>query len=149
MTFETKDSGKRVQFATGMQRDTSEDKPRFDLITPQALPYNATMRYRRAMLMARGAVKYTSRNWESAATQEELDRFMESAERHFEQWKAGETDEDHAAAVQFNMDGAEYVKWRLASNAPPVFTSTEWDNAAESVKGGRLPEDWVRRLRHG
>lgn len=113
--FETKDSGKRMQFETGMQRDTNEGKPRFDLIRPLDLPYNEQLLTRWAKLMARGAEKYSSRNWEKAETQEELDRYMDSAARHFEQWMAGETDEDHCAAVMFNLTGAEYVKYKLRS----------------------------------
>jgi hypothetical protein len=64
------------------------------------------------MLMARGAEKYDERNWEQAAGDEEYGRFLESAFRHFMQWFNGELDEDHAAAVLFNIMGAEYVKWR-------------------------------------
>ena len=111
--FTTKDSGERVEYSTGMQRDTTTGKPRFDLITPANQTYTETMRYRSAMLMARGAEKYGGRNWEKASTQDELDRFLQSAERHFEQWVRGETDEDHAAAVIFNITGAEYVKGRI------------------------------------
>lgn len=63
--------------------------------------------------MQRGAEKYGERNWENAKTWEELDRFEASAFRHFIQWIDGERDEDHAAAVIFNIAAAEYVKERL------------------------------------
>ena len=53
------------------------------------------------------------RNWMKAREQEELDRFKESALRHFLQWYDGDTDEDHAAATIFNMNGAEYVKEQI------------------------------------
>jgi hypothetical protein len=39
----------------------------------------------------------------------EYDRFRESAFRHFMLWYLGHVDEDHAAAVFFNINGAEYV----------------------------------------
>ncbi len=55
----TKDSGKRQQFDTGMQRDTQDGKPRFDLIAPLDLPYEEQMLTRWAKLMARGAAKYS------------------------------------------------------------------------------------------
>ena len=106
MNFETKDSGVRQQFSTGMVRDTSVDKPRYDLIYMPMLK-------RWAELMSRGAVKYGARNWEKASTVEELNRFKESAFRHFVQWISGDTDEDHGAAVLFNISGAELVKERL------------------------------------
>lgn len=104
--FETKDSGKRQEFSTGMVRDTQEGKPRYDLIWLPGIR-------RVAELMGRGAVKYNSRNWEKASTQEELDRFKESAIRHMYQYLEGDVSEDHMAAVVFNLFGAEYVKTKL------------------------------------
>jgi len=54
-------------------------------------------------------------NWHNASTEEDLQRFKRSAMRHFFQWWYGEDDEDHAAALFFNVQGAEYVRSRLAS----------------------------------
>lgn len=104
--FKTKDSGKRKEFKSGMVRDTQEDKPRYDLVY---LP----MLTRLAELHNRGAKKYGERNWEKAHTEEELVRFKSSAFRHMVQWLSGEVDEDHAAAVLFNINGAEMVKDKL------------------------------------
>jgi hypothetical protein len=101
-----KDSGKRVEFATGMVRDTQEGKPRFDLLD---IPFLT----RWAAHMAAGAVKYGEENWRKASTAEELTRFKASAFRHFIQWFVGETDEDHAAAIAFNVSAAEMVKGKL------------------------------------
>ena len=111
--FETKDSGQRAEFATGMVRDTSEGKARFDLIHPLGIPYKEQILTRFAELMARGAKKYTQRNWEKAGTQEELDRFKESAARHFEQWFNGEVDEDHAVAVFFNIMAYDATVYKM------------------------------------
>lgn len=104
--FETKDSGKRVKFDSGMNRDTDEGKPRYDLIWLPGLK-------RYAELMARGAKKYGERNWEKANSQEEMNRFRASAARHFMQWMSGELDEDHASAVKFNIDAYERTKEKL------------------------------------
>lgn len=104
--FVTKDSGKRQVFSTGMRRDTQDDKPRFDLV-------DMVMLERWAALMQRGAVKYTEDNWRKAKTPAELKRFKASAFRHFIQWFSGQDDEDHAAAVFFNIAGAEMVKTKL------------------------------------
>lgn len=105
--FVTKDSGARMEFDSGMKRDTSNNKARYDLTY---LP----MFKRWAELMGRGAVKYGARNWEKAAGQAEYERFKESAFRHFMQWFLGECpEEDHAAAVFFNISGAEYVKGKF------------------------------------
>lgn len=92
----TKDSGKRVKFASGFNRDTNEGKPRFDLI-----PYELLTRV--AELYTRGAVKYDENNWRKAETEQEINRFKESAWRHFIAWSAGQEDEDHLSGTVFNL----------------------------------------------
>lgn len=90
--FVTKDSGKRAEFATGAVRDTNEGKGRFDLVTPIGLK-------RLAQLYERGAKKYGPRNWEKGIP---LWRYLDSAERHLNDFKAGDRAEDHLAAVAWN-----------------------------------------------
>lgn len=107
MSFETKDSGKREQFTSGMVRDTQDGKTNFALVA------DGPLLKRWAELMTRGAVKYEKRNWMKAGGEAEYDRFRESAFRHFMQWYNGDIDEDHAAAVAFNINGAEYVNDKL------------------------------------
>ena len=96
-----------------MQRDIQEGKPRFDLIFPKIMPYKEQCITRFAELMARGATKYDARNWEKASGEKEMERFKASATRHFIQWLCNEEDEDHLVATWFNMQGYEYVKWKL------------------------------------
>jgi len=102
--FVVKDSGVREQFDSGMVRDTAEGKTNF------ALVLDGPMFWRWATHLTKGAVKYAARNWMKARGDAELERFKESAFRHFMQWYNGEEDEDHAAAVFFNINGAEYVR---------------------------------------
>lgn len=113
--FITRDSGERATFDSGMQRDISTGKPRYDLI-----PYEMLRRW--ADLYARGAEKYDERNWEKAGPAEliqkeatpELERFKESAFRHFVDWFYGKNgEEDHAAAVLWNVAAYEEIKTRL------------------------------------
>lgn len=111
--FKTLDSGKRQEYSSGMHRDLAESKPRFDLINPKEMPYNETLLYRWAMLMQRGAIKYTERNWEKANSIEELNRFKASAWRHFVQAMSGENDEDHFSAICFNINAIIYLMWKL------------------------------------
>lgn len=106
--FVVKDSGKRTQFESGMVRDVATDK------TNVALVFDGPMFWRWAVHLTKGAVKYAKRNWMQASGAEELERFRESAARHFIQWYRGDVDEDHAAAVMFNINGVEYVRERLA-----------------------------------
>lgn len=111
--FITKDSGKRKNFESGMVRDTQENKIRWHKVA------DGPMLKRWAELLTRGAVKYPdddttgTPNWTKANGPEELFRFRESAFRHFMQWYNGDDDEDHAAAVYFNLNGAEYVKEKI------------------------------------
>lgn len=107
-----KDSGERLNFASGMVRDIQTDKPRFDLVIPKGMPYTELMLTRWAELLRKGAIKYAERNWELADSDDELERAYASAFRHFIQWFTGETDEDHAAAVFFNITEVEYIKWK-------------------------------------
>lgn len=109
--FGVKDSGKRLEFASGMVRDTTEGKLNWLLVRP------GPMLRRWAAHLTTAAAKYDNtrqpgepRNWQLARGRAELERFQESAARHFESWLNGERDEDHAAGVFFNINGAEYVE---------------------------------------
>lgn len=111
-SFITKDSGQRQEYDSGMRRDIQEGKPRYDLVIPLDMKEHMLKRW--AMLLERGMAKYGYRNWELANSPEEMIRFQSSAFRHFVQWMDGEEDEDHAAAVFFNIQAYEYLKEKLA-----------------------------------
>ena len=122
MNIQTLDSGHRLAFDSGMERSTDEGKINY------LLTRDGPMFKRWAELLTRGARMYSPRNWTKASGEAEFMRFMESASRHFEQWVnqalTGEPDgydddgnpfwEDHAAAVFFNVNGAEYVKEKMS-----------------------------------
>ena len=108
--FTVKDSGERTAFPSGMARDTETGKPSYDLV------FDGPMLTRWAKHLTKGAEKYTSKNWMKASSAEELERFRRSAARHFAQWMNGELDEDHAAAVYFNICGYEYTLEKLNEN---------------------------------
>lgn len=101
------DSGQRVEYDSGMVRDIADHKINYLLVR------DGPLFKRWAALLTAGAKKYTDRNWMLANGREELDRFRQSACRHFEQYLSGDTDEDHAAAVLFNINAAEYVREKL------------------------------------
>jgi hypothetical protein len=115
--YETKDSGSRIRTASGMQREAKTEQPRFDLLVPLKVPYQDQLLTRAAALVERGARKYDSRDWEQASTPAEAEEFRDSAFRHFMQWMCGEADEDHAAAVVFNVLAAESTAYVIASRA--------------------------------
>lgn len=119
--FIIKDSGKREEFSSGMVRDTG-DKPRFLRIL------TGPMAIRWAEHLHKGSKKYPDvkpgvPNWTLAAGEVELQRFKESALDHMVKWLRGDRDEDHAAAIFFNVNGAEYVQDKIAS--APVAGITE------------------------
>lgn len=88
-----KDSGERQDFETGAVRDIQVGKPRFDLIPLGPLR-------RLADHYAAGAEKYGDNNWRKGIP---MQRTLASLERHLADWKEGKTDEDHGAAVLWNM----------------------------------------------
>ena len=128
MTFGVKDSGKRQEFVGGMVRDTTEGK--LDYTRLLAGP----MLERWAIHLAKGAEKYPDvspgvANWTLAVGDGIYQRFRQSALRHMIQWLRGDTDEDHAAAVMFNLNGAEYVRQH------PPYEWTDIDSSGTSMPG--------------
>ncbi len=93
MIYDTKDSGKREEMATGSVRDTREGKGRFDLISPFAMT-------RIAGVYERGATKYAARNWEKG---QPFSRLLDSATRHLNSFAKGWVDEDHLAQAAWNL----------------------------------------------
>lgn len=88
-----KDSGKRTTTDTGAQRERDPEKGRYDLISPLAL-------HRLAIVMAKGANKYSDRNWEKGMP---MSWYLDSALRHLNQYLSGKRDEDHAGQAMFNV----------------------------------------------
>ncbi len=117
MAFEVKDSGKREEFASGMVRDTQSGKLEYDRM------FDGPMADRWTALLTKAATeKYLDSadgtpNWMLADSPAELKRARKSVVRHLRQWLRGDVDEDHAAAVMFNLNLAEYVKLRIAEKS--------------------------------
>lgn len=110
--FTIKDSGKRQEFASGMVRDTAEGKVNYLAVL------DGPMYDRWAIHITKGKVKYPDvrpgvANWTLAAGIEELQRAKESLARHYRQYTRGDKDEDHGAAIFFNVNLIEYIKEKL------------------------------------
>lgn len=90
---ELHDSGERRKFTSGAVRDRGGRKPRPDLISPHA-------QMREGMIMTLGAEKYKTRNWELGLP---ISECLASTQRHIEQYKRGDTDEDHIAQARWNL----------------------------------------------
>ena len=126
MNYSVKDSGQRQQFDSGMVRDTDANKIDYTLVL------DGPMFERWAAHLTKGAGKYAPRNWMLASGDAEYQRFRQSAFRHFLAWMQGETDEDHGAAVVFNINGAEFVKAKAgeADRRAPKLQQSEMDHVA-------------------
>jgi hypothetical protein len=128
--FTVKDSGKREQYESGMVRDVTEGKTNWSLVA------DGPMLKRWATHLSKGALKYSPRNWMKAGGVGEYERARESAFRHFMQWFYGATDEDHAAAVMFNINLAEYTKERMSEvSTEAVLSGNELTEEAAAFSG--------------
>ena len=124
--YVVEDSGERESFDSGMVRDTADDKLDHNIIQ------YGPMRMRWIIHLDTARAKYPDiglgiPNWTLADSIEEFNRFLVSAGRHFDHWRdarlvelvnwsregifqAVQTPEDEAAAVYFNINGAEHVR---------------------------------------
>jgi dATP/dGTP diphosphohydrolase, N-terminal len=122
MTTEHKlaDSGARQVTDNGFMREPEIDKPDY-LRVLQARGLDlvpAELIERIAEHYFQGGLKYTPNNWMRGTDSESLERNRRSAARHFVQWLHGETDEDHLAAVVWNLITYEINK--RAGNPPTL-----------------------------
>lgn len=81
------------EFSTGAQRDQATGKMRMSLVPQQELK-RVMKRY------LDGAEKYGENNWMKGMP---LSVFYDCAHRHLDAWWRGDDQEDHAAAVVWNM----------------------------------------------
>ncbi len=88
-----KDGGERTNFETGATREITNNKGRFDLISPIFL-------IRLAKHYQNGAKKYSERNWEKGLP---LNSYIDSALRHLITYLEGCREEDHLAAAAWNI----------------------------------------------
>lgn len=118
--FTVKDEGRRELFASGMVREPDNGKIDYTRIM------DGPMYDRWAFHLSKGAIKYPDikpgvANWLLADSEIELIRAKKSAARHFRQWIGGDLDEDHAAALFFNINEVEYIKDKMNKKGPLAF----------------------------
>lgn len=92
------------KFKTGAQRDNDDGKPRLSLIPTKEL-------LRVAVHYTNGGKKYGFENWKKGM---KTSVYYDSAQRHLLKWWSGETDEDHLAAVVWNVLGAMWTEQNLS-----------------------------------
>lgn len=134
----TLDSGKRDEFKTGARRDTQDDKPRFDLLSPEFLVSAQKYFSGNDYVPDKIADPITRREFESEVRRDlipdlllnrlgalykrgaakysdnnwqkgiPLSRLYSSLFRHLIAWRMGDTTEDHLAAIVWN---AAAIMW--------------------------------------
>lgn len=109
--FIVNNGGEQTEFDTGARRDTQKGKTRYDLIHPLLLE-------RLADHLAKGAAYYGEGNWEKGIP---ISNCYASMFRHMMAWRNGEREEDHLAAIVFNVMAIMFVE--------------------REVRAGRLPSD--------
>jgi len=133
------DSGKRQSFGKGMAiRDTADDKPRPDLISPFA-------EERQGHWLLMGAKKYAERNWEKGMP---FSRCVASLKRHLMKFQQGKRDEDHLAAIMFNAMALIHYEEMIASGRLPPELN-DMPNYQPAVKSPRKPAKKERKTRRG
>lgn len=131
--YDIKDSGQRQEFDGGAMRDTEEGKLDFSNLFVWFEP----MGTRYVEHMTKGRSKYPDPepgvpNWSLfEATEEILARTLRSLDRHYKAYRMGMTDEDHAAAILFNLNLAERIGEVLALR-PYRAVAEEWAEELES-----------------
>ena len=116
------DSGERIEFESGAVRDIITNKGRYDLLSSIAIR-------RLAQHFENGGIKYDDRNWEKGMP---LKRFLDSALRHLFQLLDGDGEEDHAAAVMWNISGFIHTQEKIRQGKLP-------DNLAGGLLWNPIP----------
>ena len=102
-----------VRSASGTNRSSEEGKLRYDLCFPPSDAMECSILSRWALHMTKNVESKGEANWHNASTAEDIKRFYRSAWRHWMAFIAGEDDEDHLAAILFNLQGIAYVQHRI------------------------------------
>ena len=119
------DTGNRVEFAGGAQRDIYPGKPRYDLIPAVAIK-------RLAQHYANGALKYADRNWERGLP---LSSFTNSMFSHIIAMMSGDVKEDHLAAIMWNAAGYIWtVDAALNGKLPMSLLDVPWLSVNEDAE---------------
>ena len=123
------DSGKREKFESGAIRDTAEGKSRPDLVSPYA-------EERIGNWMAKGAEKYSERNWEKGIS---ISRCVASMQRHLVAFKMGLQDEDHLAAIAVNAQFIMHYQAMIGRGKLPA-TLEDMPDYEDIIRRGELKE---------
>lgn len=141
-----KGNGQVERFNTGAVRDQQDGKSRPDLISPIFIR-------RLGDWLRDGAEKYAERNWEMGMP---MSRCVASLCRHLNQFREGKTDEDHLAAIAFNVMALIHYQEMADAGALPVeycdlpnyqFNDTYADEGKREIKSIETGlNDWCEKM---
>ena len=126
------ESGEKREFSTGARSQASAGKG-----TPVLVPGDAIIDV--AKLFERGAILYSARNWEKGIP---LSEILNSLERHLQQEKMGQTDENHARALAWRAMIYLATKLRIAEGMLPA----ELDDMPKYTTPEEKPADTMNSM---
>lgn len=128
------DSGAREVQSNGFTREPDADKPDLSwLFTVRGLELVPRELIERiAEHYDNGARKYSADNWRRGTDPLSLLRYKRSITRHLFAWFRGEGDEDHAAAVAWNLFTYEIN----AMEAATIRRTSEWQHPDLEIVDG-------------
>lgn len=129
-------SGQMTKFETGAVRDIQGGKGRFDLIPAYPM-------WRLARHFENGAKKYDDDNWKKGIP---LRTYMNSANRHWQKLMAGWVDEDHAAAIMWNICGFIWTKKMIELGKLPATLDNmpkDWEPFDDSEDDIKVPVNLI------
>ena len=105
-----KDSGLRVSLPSGMMKEATGVRGRYDLVSPIATR-------KLAEHTAKGALKYEERNWEKGCP---ISISINSAKRHLDMYHEGDRSEDHLTAAMWQCMTAVHTEEMVKRGLLPV-----------------------------
>lgn len=127
------DSGARMTYDTGAMREPSTNKGAYELVSPFALE-------RIAIWYELGARKYADRNWEKGIP---FNRLIQSAIRHLIRWMKGDREEDHLAAVCWNV--MAMMHFEATGQAGALNNYPRYERIAPTVQPAPSPTPEMKR----
>lgn len=132
-----KDSGQREEFSNWFIRDIDSDKLRFDLIPIWQLK-SLAKQYTDWMQ------KYWEDNWKLARWKKAIERFKQSAYRHFVERQEWIYDENHNDAAIFNIMAYEYHRDRMNINS--IIFWADWKEVQLNTFMGKVQVEQTQTI---
>ena len=132
------ESGEKREFSTGAKSQASSGKG-----TSVLVPGDAIIDI--AKLFEKGAILYSARNWEKGIP---LSEILNSLERHLQQEKMGQTDENHARALAWRAMIYLATKLRIEKGLLPAELDDMPTYPLSEKRQEEKPVDTMKSMAH-